>query len=280
MKKLKNEKIKHMITVGITVLCCLGVLWLGGCGAASQNNEAEGNLPQIIVGSDNYPPFNYTDTDGEATGIDVDLAKEAFKRLGYEAVFTLINWEDKKELLSEGQIDCVWGCFSMDGRENDYQWAGPYMISRQVVAVDEASDIDQLSDLEGRIIAVQSTTKPEELFRNHSDERIPEFREVISLQNRELIYSFLSKGYVDAVAAHETAILQYMLDYDVSYRILEEPLLKVGLGVAFDKKDNRGLEKQLNGIFQEMREDGTEAAIIGQYLEEPEKYLEVDAYGK
>lgn len=281
MKKLRNEKIKQITTAGLIGMCCLGVLWLGGCSTTELiNSETVENLPQIIVGSDNYPPFNYIDTDGEATGIDVDLAKEAFKRMGYEPVFTLINWEDKKELLSEGQIDCVWGCFSIDGRENDYQWAGPYMISRQVVAVDEASDIDQLSDLDGKIIAVQSTTKPEEVFRNHSNLQIPELQEVISLQNRELIYSFLSKGYVDAVAAHETAILQYMSDYDVSYRILEEPLLKVGLGVAFDKNDDRGLDQELTQIFREMQRDGTEEEIIGQYLENPEKYLEVDAYGK
>lgn len=281
MKKLRNEKIKQITTAGLIGMCYLGVLWLGGCSTAeSISSETVENLPQIIVGSDNYPPFNYIDTDGEATGIDVDLAKEAFKRMGYEPVFTLINWEDKKELLSEGQIDCVWGCFSIDGRENDYQWAGPYMISRQVVAVDEASDINQLSDLDGKIIAVQSTTKPEEVFRNHSNLQIPELQEVISLQNRELIYSFLSKGYVDAVAAHETAILQYMSDYDVSYRILEEPLLKVGLGVAFDKNDDRGLDRELTQIFREMQRDGTEEEIIGQYLENPEKYLEVDAYGK
>ena len=29
----------------------------------------------------------------------------------------------------------------MDGRENDYKWAGPYMVSRQVVAVNENSNL-------------------------------------------------------------------------------------------------------------------------------------------
>ena len=45
-----------------------------------------------------------------------------------------------QQLVESGAIDCIWGCFSMSGRENDYQWAGPYAISRQVIAVDAGSD--------------------------------------------------------------------------------------------------------------------------------------------
>lgn len=53
----------------------------------------------------------------------------------------------------------IMGCFSMKGRLDDYKWAGPYMVSNQVVAVNENSDIYTLSDLEGKTLAVQSTTK-------------------------------------------------------------------------------------------------------------------------
>ena len=99
-------------------------------------------------------------------------------------------------------------------------------------------------------------------------------REVFSLQNRELIYPFLSKGYADAIAAHETAILQYMSDYRLEYRILDEPLLTVGLGVAFALDDARGLEQALSDIFEQMRADGTMEEIIGRYLDEPLRYME------
>ena len=91
---------------------------------------------------------------------------------------------------------------------------------------------------------------------------------LFSMQNRELIYPCLSKGYADAIAAHETAILQCMSDYKLDYRILEEPLLTVGLGVAFSKQDDRGLEQKLSETFEEMRADGTMEEIIGRYLEE------------
>ncbi|MCQ4775904.1 amino acid ABC transporter substrate-binding protein, partial [Lacrimispora saccharolytica] len=73
----------------------------------------------------------------------------------------------------EREIDCIMGCFSMEGRLDDYRWAGPYIASRQVVAVYESSDIYKLSDLEGKNLAVHSTTIPEVIFLNRTDERIP-----------------------------------------------------------------------------------------------------------
>ena len=110
----------------------------------------------------------------------------------------------------------------MEGRLNDYRWAGPYIASRQVVAVNENSDIHKLSDLKGKNLAVQSTTKPEGIFLKRTDKRIPKLGNLISLGHRELIYTFLAKGYVDAVAVHEESIIQYMKDYDTSFRILKD----------------------------------------------------------
>ena len=97
-----------------------------------------------------------------------------------------INWEKKKELVESGKIDCIMGCFSMEGRLNDYRWAGPYIASRQVVAVNENSDIHKLSDLKGKNLAVQSTTKPEGIFLKRTDKRIPKLGNLISLGHREL----------------------------------------------------------------------------------------------
>lgn len=267
VKRKGTKKIALFVGLVLAFVCC-------GCGSAGKTEKAVSkNLPKIIVGSDNYPPYNYENSNGEPTGIDVELAKEAFHRMGYEAVFEYINWEEKKELLESGEIDCIWGSFSIDGREEVYRWTDPYMTSRQVVAVKEDSDIYTFADLAGKKIAVQSTTKPEEIFASHADPRIPELGAVFALQNRELIYPFLSKGYVDAIAAHETAILQNMKDYGMEYRILDEPLLTVGLGVAFSLQDDRGLEKELSKVFAEMRRDGTMEEIIGRYLEHPESYL-------
>lgn len=272
-----RSPLAHVLRAGLVLgaVCCL-VLALGSCGGQTETETAShSDLPVILVGSDNYPPFHYEDANGQLTGIDVDLAKEAFRRMGYQAVFVTIDWEDKKDLVERGEIDCIWGSFSSDGREDQYLWTEPYLYSRQVVAVRQDSDIQTLADLAGKRVAVQSTTKPEELFLAHTDPRIPRVAEVFSLQDRELIYPYLSKGYADALAAHETAILQCMSDYSLDYRILDEPLLTVGLGVAFARTDQRGLDKELSRTFEEMRADGSLKQIVGRYLDEPQRLLEV-----
>ena len=249
---------------------------LGGLTACGGTDAKNSDLPQILIGSDTYPPYIYLNNDGTPAGIDVEIATEAFRRMGYAARFEVIDWEQKTALVESGAIDCIWGCFSMQGRETLYRWAGPYMVSRQVVAVNADSSIQSLSDLAGKTVMVQSTTKPEGIFLSGSDPRIPQTVEVFSIEDRSVQYAMLACGYVDAIAAHETAILQYMKDNNAAFRILEEPLLVTGLGVAFAKNDSRGLDHQLNDTFAQMREDGTLERIVGKYLDHASQYLEVD----
>ena len=259
---------------GCTLLAASAAL--GGLTACGGTDAKNSDLPQILIGSDTYPPYIYLNNDGTPAGIDVEIATEAFRRMGYAARFEVIDWEQKTALVESGAIDCIWGCFSMQGRETLYRWAGPYMVSRQVVAVNTDSSIQSLSDLAGKTVMVQSTTKPEGIFLSGSDPRIPQTVEVFSIEDRSVQYAMLACGYVDAIAAHETAILQYMKDNNAVFRILEEPLLVTGLGVAFAKNDSRGLDHQLNDTFAQMREDGTLERIVGKYLEHASQYLEVD----
>ena len=251
------------------------------CGKTKdQTRKTNDSNKKIVIGVDNYPPFSYTDENGNPTGIDIELAKEAYRRIGYQPRFLNIDWENKKKLVDTGKIDCIWSCFSIEGRKDDYNWAGPYMVSRHVIAVNKNSKIYKLADLKNKIIAVQSTTKPEELFLKHTDKRIPNVKEICSMENRELIYTALGKGYVDAIAAHEISIRQYMSDYDIEYRILDEELLETGIGVAFSKNDKRGIDKKLSKTLREMIEDGSAKKILQKYISNADRYLEVDSLEK
>lgn len=268
---MRNQRIG-----GLLLALTLAAGLLTGCGPLPEPETPADDRPVLTVGVDAYPPYAYVGSAGTPTGIDVELATEAFGRMGYRAEFRFIDWTEKAALLENGDIDCIWCCFSMDGREEDYRWAGPYMVSRQVVAVMPDSSITDLSELEGRTLAVQTSTKPEELFLHPEESGLPRLRQLFSLHNRELIYPFLSKGYADAIAAHEISILQYMADYDMELRILDQPLLTVGLGVAFHPDDQRGLDETLHTVLADMRRDGTAETIIGGYLPDAASYLEVD----
>ena len=56
----------------------------------------------------------------------------------------------------------------------------------------------------------------------------------------------------DVYKRQEESIVQYMKDYDASFRILEDPLMVVGIGVAFAKEDDRGICEQMSQTLEEL----------------------------
>ena len=163
-----------------------------------------------------------------------------------------------------------------ENSEGEYRWAGPYLASRQVVAVDPESDIYTLAVLAGRVVAVQSTTKPESILLNHTNENVPQIKELYSFSDRSYLNPALVEGLVDAIAAHESSLLTYEKDYGVTYRILSEPLLEVGLGTAFDINDTRGIDVKLTHAYQEMLADGTMERLVSKYFDDPSPFLNVE----
>lgn len=272
MRKKKNVCFKSMVIL-LVLLCS----FLSGCTQQTPKAATKAQYEKkIVIGVDDYPPFNFPDENGKQTGIDIELAEEAFGRMGYGVRFTRIEWDRKDALLASGDIDCVWSCFSMSGRTEKYKWAGPYMVSNQVVAVRNDSSIKHLADLQGKLVAVQSSTKPESMFLDRTDPRIPAIKQLYSVENRDMIYAMLGKGYVDGIAAHATAINQYNKDFTMNYRILPEPLVVTGIGAAFYRNDKRGIAEDLQKTLEEMRKDGTTKKILEKYLNEADSYLEVE----
>ena len=279
-------------SVAITLLLALAIVGVFGVAIAGYSGSSNGgsasseksaashaknaSLKTLNVGSDLYPPFVYSDEYGNIVGLDVEILTEALARIGYKPKYQLIDWEKKKELLANGELDCVMGSFSMTGRENEYRWAGPYLASRQVVAVDPESDIYTLADLKDKVVAVQSTTKPEGILLNSTNENVPQIKELYSFSDRSYLNPALVEGLVDAIAAHESSLLTYEKDYGVTYRILDEPLLEVGLGTAFDINDTRGIDVKLTHAYQKMLADGTMERLVSKYFDDPSPFLNVE----
>lgn len=237
---------------------------LCGCGTGAKKDET-GEKPKLVIGSDEYEPYIYVNDEGGYSGIDADLAKEACRRMGYDAEFRIIKWDDKDNYLQGGAVDCLWGSFSMNGREDDYTWVGPYMYSKQGVMVLADSDIYALRDLEGKNIAVQASTKPEEIFLNRTCDNIPNVNNLYCFTEMDELFAAMQKGYVDACAGHETALRIFMTNAPGRYRILEESLFTSSIGVAFAKNADGKLPSLLEMTLEEMKRDGTLENIIETY---------------
>lgn len=270
MGKLQDRPIWLLPALLVLVLAILA----GGCNIRLDFNtpakkENSVLMPKIVVGSDSYRPFFYYDAEGKLTGIAVELGREAFHRLGYEPEFRIIDWAQKDNLLSTGEINCIWSCFTMDGRTDLYKWAGPYATSHQSVAVLHDSNIRHLADLTGKSVAVQVGTKPSELFADESLPYITRVSNIFLFSSMEDTAIALRRGHVDAIAGHEVNLISTLNMLHENYRILPEVLLDVHIGVAFDKYDESGLPEQLHQVLEDMQEDGTIERVFAQYGQRP-----------
>ena len=249
-----------------------GSLMLGGCGEKKEK-AADSELPELVIGMDYFEPYSYQTSDGEYKGVDVELAEEALQRLGYQPKFENIVWEDKDELLADGTIDCLWSSYSMNGREDKYQWAGPYLYSRQMVVVKAESEIQTLQDLKGKRVAVQATTKAEDLFLHNIASDLPQMEQVNCFSTTNELYAALRKNYVDAIAGHEAMLGSLVQDGKGIYRMLEESPYKSELGIAFKKETHGELAADLTETLKEMQDEGVTKEIVTKYGLDADKIL-------
>ena len=77
---MKHRISRRAFLNGCTLLAAAAaVSSLTSCG---EEEAKDSGLAQIVVGSDSYPPYIYLNNDGVPTGIDVEIATEAFRRMG------------------------------------------------------------------------------------------------------------------------------------------------------------------------------------------------------
>lgn len=242
-------------------------IFLTSCGDKSKQKQysKQKNQKQIIVGYDLYEPYAYVNEKGNTTGSDIEIAREAFKRMGYEPVFKKITWGTQKELLKNKTIDCVWCGFSIDGREKEYQWTRSYLKCYQKVVVRADSNIKKLSDLKGKTVAVQFGTKTEEYFLKQAADKKLIAGQISTYKNLLDAIAAFNKGYTDAVAAHDEALRYYIKGNKNAYRFLDTAILQTNLGVAFDLNYNRQTVIKLSDILDGMIKDGTIGKIVGKY---------------
>ena len=139
----------------------LTATFVAGCGADKQTDKgATAQKGKIVIGlDDNFPPFGFHDESGELVGFDIDMAKEASKRLGMEVEFKPIDWDSKETELKSKKIDAIWNGLSITPeREQNILFSRPYENGPQILLVKNDSPIQGKADLAGKIVGTQQGT--------------------------------------------------------------------------------------------------------------------------
>lgn len=219
----------------------------------------------FTVGFDqDFPPMGYIGDDGEYTGFDLTLAKEVATRLGLEFVPQPIAWDSKDMELESGNVDCIWNGFTMNGREDNYTWTDAYMNNEQVFVVLADSDVQMVSDLTGKVVAVQVDSSAEAALKDDPD-LVAKFGTLQTVPNYNTALQDLQMGAVDAVAMDSIVAGFQIEQRGDGFRWLDETLASEQYGVGF-KKGNTELRDQVQKTLEDMAADGTLAKLSEEWF--------------
>lgn len=221
----------------------------------------------FTVGFDaEYPPFGYMDENGEYTGFDLELAAAVCEMEGWELVKQPINWDSKDLELNSGNIDCIWNGFTMNGREEQYEFSKPYVDNSQVIVVGEDSGIEKLEDLAGKTVGVQAASAALDVLSDEEAQKAlaDTFGTLQEFGDYNQAFTELQAGSLDALAM-DIGVANYQIkNRGEGFVILEEELNSEQYAIGF-KVGNTEMVEIINKDLDILTENGTVAELAEKY---------------
>lgn len=244
----------------LTVLCVL-ILFVTGCTHA-QN--------KIIIGiDDEFAPMGFRDKNGNIVGFDVDLAKEAARRMGTEIEFKSIDWDNKEAEITSGNIDMIWNGLDIMDEYREYMiFSRPYMNNRQILVVkdDKRPIIRSEYDLAGKVVGTQAGSNSEQYV--NSNERLKKSLAAFkTYRNIREGFELLLKDEYDIIIIDEIAARYEIMRHPVTVKIINltiGPRTKFAIGF---RKDNVELRDKVQEVFRDMIKDGTAREISFKWFQ-------------
>jgi len=173
----------------------------------------------VFVSQTWYPPFEFVDPRGERTGMCIELARWMATELGFTARFSNTSFQEAQKAIRAGEADVLTSFFYSEKRDEQFDFT-PVMfeVPASIFVVAERTDIKELHDLDGKIIAMQKGDYAKEYLDSAGisfDVRYTkDFAEATDL---------VVSGDADAVIGDEQIVL-----YHVFKNRLTEQVKKVG----------------------------------------------------
>lgn len=223
----------------------------------------------VVATNSGWPPQSYLDDSNEMVGFDIDVSREIAKRLGVEVSFETPDWATLTGGRWQGRYDLGVGSVTpTKARAQVIDFVGIYYYSPYVYVVHKDSEAKTVTDLNGKVIGVETATTSEDFINRKLEIDAPglppiEYKlepgEVRTFADSMLPFDDLRLGAgvrLDAVIAPEQTALNAIkngyplrvLDGDYAFR---EPLV-----VIAEKVDPEWTAK-VGGIIEEMKKDGT-----------------------
>ncbi|MBP5288541.1 MAG: transporter substrate-binding domain-containing protein [Clostridia bacterium] len=226
---------------------------------AGTDKAADSN--KLVMGTNaSFPPYEFTDDEGEIVGIDAEIAAAIAERLGKELEIKDMEFDSLLTAVAGGSIDFVMaGLTVTDERKQQVNFSDTYATGVQVIIVPEGSEIKTVDDLEGKTIGVQSgTTGDIYCTDDYGEENVKQFA------NGALAVAALKNGQVDCVVIDNEPAKNFV-KANTGLEILETEYAVEDYAIAL-AKESTDLFEDINGALKELKADGTIDEIIAKYI--------------
>ena len=249
----------------------LTTLLLTACGGQQNSDDASNaRREKIVVGlDDEFAPLGFRDEKNNLVGFDVDLAKEAAKRLGVEIEFKPIDWNNKRQELESGDIDLIWNGLDITDERKEYMlFSKPYMGDRQILLVKKGNtqDIRSEGDLAGKTVGTQAGSAAETYVNKSEGIKLSADKLKIYDKFKDALNA-LKSGEIDVFVCDEMIARYEMKTQPDNFEIIDvhsDYVTEMGIGF---RKDDTALRDRVQKVFDEMIKDGTAKEISEKWFD-------------
>lgn len=239
------------------VLCALFAVFLAiPCGWAKSVLDRD----FIIVGTEGaFPPFNNIDPSGEIVGLDIDLARLIGEKLDREIRIVPMAFDALIPSLKTGKIDIILaGMSSTPERAKEVAFSRPYYTTPpDAFIVRKDSDIQRISDLQGKIVAAQATTTQAIFIANKKGEYgLKDIREYAKTDDplREVVLGRVDVAFIDGNTGRRFLrdIPEFSKELKLGFR---QKALVADVFCAAMPKDDDDFVNAVNKALEELEDD-------------------------
>lgn len=241
-----------MKTKKILSICLVFILTLILSGCGKSKNEI------IMVTEAGFAPYEYYEN-GEIVGVDVAIAKEIAKELGKKLVVKNIDFDSIVSELKSGKADFAAAGMSItEERKKQVDFTIEYVTSNQVVVVKKDSSLNDITQLDGKRIAVQlGTVGDSYVTENYKNSEI-------NRQKKFLVAAEAVKNNKADCIVMDQIPAQQLVSQNPELKILDGILFKDSYGMAV-KKGNTELLDTMNTVLQRLIDEGKIEEYIIEY---------------
>lgn len=215
---------------------------------------------KLVIGVTVYEPMNYKDAEGNWTGFDTEYAQAVAEKLGVEAEFVVIDWDNKFLELNAKSIDCIWNGMTITNEvTSNADVTNAYVKNAQVVITNpEIKDkYTALAEMKDISFAAEAGSAGETAIKDAGLTCTP-----VNDQAKALME--VASGSADACVIDIT-MANAMTGEGTSYSDLVqvETLNEEEYGIACRKGSD--LTAEINKMTDELKADGTLDKIAEKY---------------